>query len=92
LSPRTRSVSGLDTRRPESASAVDAVWSESAGENGVGHIQLNLFFASAMFFAVITASFGNRHDMQLLLAGASSAQLAVIGLHIEHRSSVHRSR
>jgi hypothetical protein len=53
--------------------------SEQAGANGDDYIQLTLFFASALFFAGITASFNNRLPRILLLTG-SAAVLAVAGV------------
>jgi hypothetical protein len=53
------------------AQAADATLrSEAASSNGDGYIRLTLFFASALFFAGITASFSNRLSRLLLLSGA----------------------
>jgi hypothetical protein len=53
------------------ADAADAtVRGEIAGANGDDYIQLTLFFASALFFAGITASFSNRLSKLILLTGA----------------------
>lgn len=52
--------------------------SEEAGDNADDYIRLTLFFASALFFAGITASFRTRVPKIALLA-AASATLAVAG-------------
>ncbi len=52
--------------------------SEEAGNNADDYIQLTLFFASALFFAGITASFRTRFPRLLLMAGAG-VTLAVAG-------------
>jgi hypothetical protein len=52
--------------------------SERAGDNGDDYVRLTLFFASALFFAGITASFQTRVPKLLLLALAT-ATLAVAG-------------
>ena len=52
---------------------------EEAGANGDDYIQLTLFFASALFFAGITASFNNRLPRIVLLLG-SAAILAFAGV------------
>jgi len=44
---------------------------EVAGANGDDYIQLTLFFASALFFAGITASFSNRFSKIVLLMGSA---------------------
>ena len=53
--------------------------SEEAGSNGDDYIQLTLFFASALFFAGITASFSNRFSKIVLLLG-SAVILAAAGV------------
>lgn len=53
--------------------------SEEAGANGEDYIQLTLFFASALFFAGITASFSNRFSKIVLLLG-SAVILAAAGV------------
>jgi hypothetical protein len=53
--------------------------SEEAGTHADDYIQLTLFFASALFFAGITASFANRLSKLMLLGGASVI-LAVAGV------------
>jgi hypothetical protein len=45
--------------------------SEEAASNATGYVQLTLFFAAALFFAGITASFRSRLPKILLLAAAS---------------------
>jgi len=55
-----------------------SVQSEEAGNTGDDYIRLTLFFASALFFAGITASFRTRLP-KLLLIAASSATLVVAG-------------
>lgn len=52
---------------------------EEAGKNGDDYIQLTLFFASALFFAGITASFNNRFSKIVLLLG-SAVILAAAGV------------
>jgi hypothetical protein len=44
---------------------------EEAGANGDDYIRLTLFFASALFFAGITASFSTRFSKILLLLGSA---------------------
>jgi hypothetical protein len=53
--------------------------SEEAGSNADDYVQLTLFFAAALFFAGITASFRTRLPKLLLLAGAT-ATLAAAGV------------
>ena len=55
-----------------------SVKSEEAGDNADDYIRLTLFFASALFFAGITASFRTRLP-KLLLVVAAGAILAVAG-------------
>jgi hypothetical protein len=74
----------LDELFAESVAADDAAaastqLSEEAGAYADDYIQLTLFFASALFFAGITASFSNRLSKLLLLFGAG-AILAVAGV------------
>jgi hypothetical protein len=52
---------------------------EEAGANGDDYIQLTLFFASALFFAGITASFNSRLPRIVLLLGSATI-LAVAGV------------
>jgi hypothetical protein len=59
--------------------AAATVRGEEAGANADDYIQLTLFFASALFFAGITASFSNRLSRVLLLSGAGIV-LAVAGV------------
>lgn len=47
------------------------VRSEEAGANSDDYIRLTLFFASALFFAGITASFSNRFSKIVLLLGST---------------------
>ena len=47
-----------------------SVRSEEAGDNADGYIRLTLFFASALFFAGITASFNTRFTKVFLLSAA----------------------
>ena len=61
------------------AQALEAsVRSESAGNTADDYIRLTLFFASALFFAGITASFNTRFTKMLLL-GAAGVTLVVAG-------------
>lgn len=55
------------------------VRAEEAGANGDDYIRLTLFFASALFFAGITASFSNRFSKVVLLLG-SAVILAAAGV------------
>jgi hypothetical protein len=50
--------------------------SEEAGANADDYIQLTLFFATALFFAGITASFSTRFSKLLLLSAAGITLLA----------------
>jgi hypothetical protein len=59
--------------------AAATVRSETAGANADDYIRLTLFFASALFFAGITASFNNGLSKFMLLVGAG-AILAVAGV------------
>ena len=52
--------------------------SEDAGNTADDYIRLTLFFASALFFAGITASFNTRFT-KLLLLGAAGITMAVAG-------------
>jgi hypothetical protein len=63
----------------EAQAAAATVLSEEAGSNADDYIQLTLFFASALFFAGITASFANRPSKVMLLVGAGVI-LAVAGV------------
>jgi hypothetical protein len=63
----------------DAEAAATTVRSEKAGANADDYIQLTLFFASALFFAGITASFSNGISKFLLLSGAG-AILAVAGV------------
>jgi hypothetical protein len=63
----------------EAQAAAATVLSEEAGSNADDYIQLTLFFASALFFAGITASFANRLSKVMLLTGAGVI-LAVAGV------------
>jgi hypothetical protein len=55
-----------------------AVRSEVAGDNADDYIRLTLFFATALFFAGITASFKTRFA-RLVLLGAAGVTLLVAG-------------
>jgi ABC-type Fe3+-siderophore transport system permease subunit len=69
----------LEPSRDLDAKALAAsVQSEDAGSTGDDYIRLTLFFASALFFAGITASFRTRLP-KLLLIVAAGATLAVAG-------------
>ena len=69
----------FDASGAAEADAVAAtVRSEAAGSNADDYISLTLFFASALFFAGITASFSNRLS-RLILTGAG-AILATAGV------------
>lgn len=63
----------------DAAAAAATELSEEAGTYADDYIQLTLFFASALFFAGITASFGNRLSKLILLFGAGGI-LAVAGV------------
>jgi hypothetical protein len=63
----------------DAQAAAATVLSEEAGSNADDYIQLTLFFASALFFAGITASFANRLSKVTLLVGAGVI-LAVAGV------------
>lgn len=63
----------------DAEAAAATVRAEEASTNGDDYIRLTLFFASALFFAGITASFANRLSKVLLLAGAT-AILVVAGV------------
>ena len=63
----------------DEAAAAATVSSEEAGSNADDYIRLTLFFASALFFAGITASFSNRLSRLMLLFGAG-AILVVAGV------------
>jgi hypothetical protein len=63
----------------DAAAAAASVRSEEAGANADDYIRLTLFFASALFFAGITASFSNRLSRLMLLFGAGVI-LAVAGV------------
>ncbi|MDH4148305.1 MAG: hypothetical protein OEY23_24370 [Acidimicrobiia bacterium] len=69
----------LEPSRDLDAKALAAsVQSEDAGDTGDDYIRLTLFFASALFFAGITASFSTRVPKLALLV-AAGATLAVAG-------------
>jgi ABC-type Fe3+-siderophore transport system permease subunit len=69
----------LEPSRDLDAQALAAtVASEEAGDTADDYIRLTLFFASALFFAGITASFRTRLP-KLLLIVAAGATLAVAG-------------
>jgi hypothetical protein len=63
----------------DTQAAAATVLSEEAGSHADAYIQLTLFFASALFFAGITASFANRLSKVTLLVGAGVI-LAVAGV------------
>ncbi len=63
----------------DAEAGVATVRAEEAGANGDDYIRLTLFFASALFFAGITASFSNRFSKIVLLLG-SAAILAAAGV------------
>ena len=68
-----------DADAADAAAAAATVRSEDAGANADDYIRLTLFFASALFFAGITASFSNRLSKMILLFGAG-AILGVAGV------------
>jgi hypothetical protein len=68
-----------DADAADAAAAVASVRSEEAGATADDYIRLTLFFASALFFAGITASFSNRLSRLMLLVGAG-AILVVAGV------------
>jgi hypothetical protein len=57
-----------------------AARSEEAGSNADNYVQLTLFFASALFFAGITASFNTRFTKLTLLSAAGIILLVAAGL------------
>lgn len=54
--------------------------SEEAGSNADDYVRLTLFFASALFFAGITASFSTRFTKLILLSASAITLLAAGGL------------
>lgn len=54
--------------------------SEEAGDNADGYVRLTLFFATALFFAGITASFSSRLARIMLLSAAGITVAIAIGL------------
>ena len=54
--------------------------SEEAGDNADGYVRLTLFFATALFFAGITASFSSRAARIMLLSAAGVTLVIAIGL------------
>ena len=74
------STAEFDTQAVDSEETADqaSLRGEEAGANADDYIQLTLFFASALFFAGITASFNNRLPRIVLLL-ASATILAFAG-------------
>lgn len=68
-----------DSIAADDAAAAATELSEQAGNHADDYIRLTLFFASALFFAGITASFSNRLSKVILLLGAG-AILTVAGV------------
>jgi hypothetical protein len=56
------------------------VKSEEAGRNADDYIQLTLFFAAALFFAGVTASFNTRFARLVLLTGSAAVLVAAASL------------
>jgi hypothetical protein len=68
-----------DSRELDAQALAATQRSEEAASNSTGYVQLTLFFAAALFFAGITASFRSRFPKVLLLV-AASVTLATAGL------------
>jgi hypothetical protein len=64
----------------DAASLAAAQRSEEAGDNADGYVRLTLFFATALFFAGITASFSSRTARIMLLSAAGVTVAIAIGL------------
>ncbi len=64
----------------DAASLTASQLSEEAGDNADGYVRLTLFFATALFFAGITASFSSRTARLMLLSAASITVVIAIGL------------
>ena len=64
----------------DAASLAAAQRSEEAGDNADGYVRLTLFFATALFFAGITASFSSRTARLMLLSAAGVTVAIAIGL------------
>ena len=58
--------------------------SEEAGDNADGYVRLTLFFATALFFAGITASFSSRTARIMLLSAAGVTVTIAIGMLISY--------
>ena len=58
--------------------------SEEAGDNADGYVRLTLFFATALFFAGITASFSSRTARLMLLSAAGVTVAIAIGLLVSY--------
>jgi hypothetical protein len=64
----------------DAASLTAAQRSEEAGDNADDYVRLTLFFATALFFAGITASFSSRTARILLLSAAGATLVIAVGL------------
>ncbi len=64
----------------DAASLAAAQRSEEAGDNADGYVRLTLFFATALFFAGITASFSSRAARILLLSASAVTVAIAVGL------------
>ena len=67
-----------DSDASDAAALEATARSEDAGNNADGYIQLTLFFATALFFAGVTASFNTRFT-KLVLLSAAGVTLLVAG-------------
>ena len=59
----------------DTEAAAAAVRSEDAGSNAEDYVRLTLFFATALFFAGVTASFNTRFTKVVLLTAATAVLL-----------------
>lgn len=64
----------------DAASLTASQRSEEAGDNADGYVRLTLFFATALFFAGITASFSSRTARLMLLSAAGVTVVIATGL------------
>ena len=68
----------------DAASLAATQRSEEAGDNADGYVRLTLFFATALFFAGITASFNSRLARIMLLSAAGVTVAIAIGLLVSY--------
>jgi hypothetical protein len=64
----------------DAASLTASQLSEEAGDNADGYVRLTLFFATALFFAGITASFSSRTARLMLLSAAGITVVIAVAL------------